>query len=383
MQNIENIRIHCGATEVSPEQVDYNPEKLTQLDNLFTGLIRDKKLQCAGYLLSRYGKTFAHKSMGNLTYEDNSPDYMPNSIRRIASITKMFTAIAIMKLVEEGKVNTEDFVADIIKEFDTDLHRKIRIWHLLTHTSGICPDSGYFNEPYESGWWHLLDRDNTGEEKMNWIKAMLSGTVHAKPGEEWIYSTSCYMVLGEIITRRSGMDCEQYIIEKIVKPLGMDNTFFDVPKELYNDVCCTNEWNKKGLNNTREAGDPPRTGGGLYSTLSDLNKLGQMMLNKGQYNGARILGRKTVEAMTRNKLSGVPAFHWGDNFTDMPMGLGLFLSTSVLVTPGTFGHEGAGRSALDIDSKEGLVAAMFIPTNIEWVGESLLNSRAMIWSGLL
>jgi len=381
---MSEIKLHCGKTELQPEASGYNPEKIQQLDSHLSGFISSGKLQCASYMLSRNGKPFACKSMGKLTYHDDSSDFMPDSIRFIASVTKMFTAIAVMKQVEEGKLRLDQPVASILKEFDTDLHRTITIRHLLTHTSGLCADTGYFNEPYPSGWWHLLENKNSDDENYNWIQAILSGPVQAKPGEKWNYSSSCFMILGEIVTRLAALDCEKYIIEKIVRPLGMKDTFFDVPQEHHHRVCYTNKWNENNLKSKEDrSGHPPRTSGGMYSTLADLSILGHMMLNYGEYNGVRILGRKTVEAMIQKQLSGVPAFHWGDMHDDMPMGLGLTIKWTDLMSKGTFGHEGAGRCGLYIDPTEGFVVSEFEPTNIEWLPESVVGTNAIIWSGLL
>lgn len=378
------IAIHSGLTDTEPGEVGYDAARLVQLDTLFEDLIVRKKLQCASYLLSRNGRIFAGKSMGRLTHHEDSPEFMPDSIRRIASITKLFASIAVMKLVEDGKLSLDQSVSTILEEFNTDMHRKITVWHLLTHTAGLFADPGYFTEPYTRGWWEGLEEKAQRGEKPNWIKAILSGPLLSKPGEKWNYSTAGFMILGEIVSRLSGMSCEDYILETVCKPLGMNNTFFDVPEALHSRVCVTNEWSEKSLKSKEDrTGKPPRTGGGLYSTLYDLNTLGQMLLNKGTYKGVRILGRKTVEAMTANQLTGIPAFHWGGNIQEMKMGLGVSLATSDLMTPGTFGHEGAGRSALAIDPAEGFVAAFFVPTDVDWVPESLINAKAVIWSGIL
>ncbi len=378
------LPIHLANTEITPEEAAYNPERLVRLDSHLQDLILKKRLQCASYLLSRNDRIFAYKSMGKLAYYEDSPEMMPDSIRLIASITKAVTAIAVMKLVEDGRLYLEQAVSTLIQEFDTATHKEINIFHLLTHTSGICPDPGYLGEPYPRSWWNDVNDKDANEENNNWIKAILSGPAVSKPGEKWNYSSAGFMILGEIVSRLTGLPCEQYIIDKICRPIGMNDTFFDVPEKFHSRVCVTNEWGVKHLRQVEErTGKPPRTSGGLFSTLPDLNRLGQMLLNKGTYNGVRILGRKTVEAMIRNYLSGVPAYHWGGNIRDFKMGLGLSIMTGDLVTPGTFNHEGAGRSGLYIDPAEGLVAAYFTPSTHDWVPESVKSVKAIIWSGIL
>lgn len=384
MSGNSTFQVHHGFTEATPEEAGYNPDKVKLLDSHFLDLVEKSKLQCAGFLLSRNHKIFANSSMGKQTHHDDSPDLRPDFIRRIASITKIFTSIAIMKLVEDGKLFLSQPVSSILPEFDTEMHKGITLFHLLTHTSGLCADPGYFGEPYARGWWEVLENAERRGEDINWIKAVLSGPLLSSPGEQWNYSSAGFMLLGEVITRVSGQHCEQYILEKICKPLEMRDTFFDVPEELHARVCLTDEWSESSLRKmeSRE-GKPPRTGGGIYSTLPDMYKVCEMLLNKGTYNGVTIVGRKTVEAMTTNHLSNIFAYHWGGKFKDMKMGLGISLNRCELMSPETFGHEGAGRCALYIDPTEAVIALFFVPTNISWVPESICNVQNIIWSGII
>lgn len=322
MSDKPKTAVHVGETQTSPEKVGYIPERLDRLDEHFLDLIEQEKLQCASYLLARHGQVFACKSMGKLRYDDDR-DFLPDSIRRIASITKAFAAVAVVKLIEDGLLYLQQPVASIIDEFDTDVHKGITIWNLLTHTTGLPPDPGYFTEPYPMGWWHIAEGAKAMEQDMNWIKAILCGPLHAEPGEEWIYSSAGFCILGEIVSRVSGTPVEEYILQTIAQPIGMTRSFFDVPKELHDQVCVTNDWGDKDLKGDEDqSGWPPRTAGGLYSTLLDLYRFAQMLLNQGTFEGVRILGRKAVEAMTRNWLIEVPAFQWGASSSENPTDLG-------------------------------------------------------------
>ncbi len=379
------LTFHQGATETTPEEVEYNPERLKLLDSHLLGLVETQKLQCASYLLWRHGKTFACKAFGKLNYHDDSPDLMPDSIRWIASLTKTFTSIAIMKLVEDGKLYLSQPVSTIIGEFDKDVLRTITILHLLTHTSGLRADPGYFLEPYPMPFWRFpVEKEIEKDKKSKWIEMALAGPLHAKPGESWVYSSLGMAMLGEVINRVSGMQSEQFIIERITTPLGMNETFFDIPERLHYRVCFTNQWDEGLLNSrTDREANPPRTDFGMSSTLCDMNRLGQMLLNKGEYSGTRVLSRKTVEEMTTNQLSGIDAYSWGKRYTHFPYGLGVFLDRDSLVTPGVFYNEGAGRSAFYVDPVESFIACFFVPTRIDWVPESLFGTKSIIWSGLL
>ena len=387
MSNESELAVHVGETQASPEEVGYVPERLDRLDEHFFDLIEQEKLQCASYLLARHGKVFAVKSMGKLRY-DGDGDLLPDSIRRMASITKPFTAVAVMKLIEDGLLYLRQPVASIIDEFDTDIHKNITVRQLLTHTSGLPADPGYFTEPYPAGWWYIARGAQAMEQDISWIKAILSGPLQAEPGEEWMYSSAGFCVLGEIISRASGMPAEEYILQKIAEPLGMARSFFDVPEDLHDQVCITNDWGGKRLKGDEDrTGWPPATSGGLYSTLPDMYRFAQMLLNMGTFEGARILGRKAVEAMTRNWLIEVPAFQWGAKLKWKSYGLGVDVRIGThsrlgLKSPGTYSHEGAGRSAMYIDPTEQFLALFLVPTAIDWVPESVINPQAIMWSGL-
>lgn len=378
MHDNGNYPIHLGKVDVSPEEVGYNSARLETLDSLFQRLIRQEKLQCASYLLSRNGKIFASKSMGRLSGFDDRGDLMPDSIRRIASITKCHTAIAIAKLIEDGEIYLQQPVATILEEFDTPMHNDIEIFHLLTHTAGIIADPGYFKEPYQRGWW-----DGFNGEKDNWIKAMLAGPKLSKPGEVWNYSSAGYTILGEIVSRVSGMPFEEYVTKNILKPLSMDRSFFQVPEELHDQVCMIHSDEAERLKPKENKNALPSSSGGLYSNLYDLWKIGQLMLDNGTLGGQRILGRKTVEVMTSNLLSNVPAFHWGSQFKSYEQGFAWRItSRNFFSSDGTYGNEGAGRCALYVDPVEKMVAAYFVPTKLGWVPESVMNAQAVIWSGI-
>ena len=367
-----------GRTDATPEQAAYDPARLAKLDEHLSDLIRQNKLQCGSYLLARDGRIFAHRAMGKLNYREGSPDLMPDSIRKTYSVTKFFTAVAFMQLIEEGKLYLEQAVSTVLKPFDTPLHRSITVFHLLTHTSGVYPDPGCMMEPYPTTWFGEL----RGYD--DWVTNAISGPLPFKPGEQYAYSSCGYAILGEIIANVSGIPYEQYILRHIIEPLGMTRTFFKVPVHLRDEVCVTNDWQAEELESDEDGSDgPPPAGGGLYSTLDDMWKLGQMMLDGGTFGNVRILSRKSVEAMTKNKLSGVKTQVWGSDVSDYEFGLGLFLTTPTIETPGTYGHEGFGRCGIKVDPAERFVAIFIVPTGIQWAPESVIGTKAIIWSGLL
>ena len=358
----------------------YLPEKLDELETHLKKLVSAKKLQCASYILSRHDKVLACRSMGKLRCNDETREFKTDSIRRIASITKMFVAVSIMQLVEKGLIRLDQAVMEILDEFKPPMYEKITIFHLLTHTSGIRPDPGVFFEPYPIDWsWN---------DKKEWIKEVLKGPLCVEPGKEWRYSSVCFSILGEIVTRVSGTPFEKYVMDNITGPLGMTSSFFDVPEKFHNRVCFTNKWEEEWFHRSTERPDwaPPRGGGGLFSTLEDLQKFGQMLINKGTLNGVRILSRKTVESMTRNHLKNVKSYCWDYNGMEMEYGLGFNVySNNTLLSPGSFSHEGAGLSGLYMDPVENVVFAYMCPMveGQDWVPEAVINLRNIAWSGIL
>ncbi|MFD1953597.1 serine hydrolase domain-containing protein [Paenibacillus thailandensis] len=384
MQN--TVSVHASRTDASPEEIGFDPRSLDRLDDHYTELIGKGTIQAAGYILSRKGKVFAHRTMGKLRPGESGADLQPDSIRKVYSITKAVTTVAIHQLIDRGQLFLAQKVSSIIPEFDNDKHRAITVFHLLTHTSGLRGDPGFYTEPYSLPWfeWAVSELKKKGND-IGWIKAILAGPLQNMPGKEWIYNTSGYALLGHIIAKVSGKPYEQYVADEILTPLGMDRTFFAVPEAFRDNVCCTNDWEAEQAGKSLgEPGDaPPKAGNGLYSTLEDLWKFGQMMLGGGELNGVRIISRRAVELQTSNHLNGVAFNGWGSKADDYKFGLGWSLEHYDLCSRGTYSHEGFGHCGLFVDPAEELVFAFFVPSPKGYTNESVVTPRAIVWSGLL
>jgi CubicO group peptidase (beta-lactamase class C family) len=163
----------------------------------------------------------------------------------------------------------------------------------------------------------------------------------------------------------------------------MARTFFRVPQELAGEVAWASEWQRDKPVHMRDR-ESPDGGGGLASTLPDLFRFAQCFLEGGQLDGVRVLGRKTVEEMTRNQLQGVPAYHWGRRLQDFRQGLGwgLFCDSST-VGPATYNHEGYGWSELFVDPAERFVFALFACDDGPWTPETVVMPRTIAFSGVL
>jgi CubicO group peptidase (beta-lactamase class C family) len=164
----------------------------------------------------------------------------------------------------------------------------------------------------------------------------------------------------------------------------MERSFFTVPENLRHETCFTGPWEEKDVFSQRDlAGMPPRGGNGYYSTLEDLWRFGQAMLNGGALNGVEIMGRRSVQTMVTNQLRNVTNRCWGNKEPNMKMALGWSLERQDICSPGTYSHEGYGHCGLYVDPVENLVFVYFVPNREGWLPESVINPRAIVWSALL
>jgi CubicO group peptidase (beta-lactamase class C family) len=260
----------------------------------------------------------------------------PTSEFRIASMTKPIVTAAAMKLVEEGKLKLDDPVSKYIPEFknmkviatfnvkDTtyttvDAKSPITIKNLMTHTSGI----GYgFSNPMlsmiyaKNGIPDLAVADEvTIDEKMKKLGTL---PLAVQPNSTFFYGLSID-VLGDVVEKVSGKNLAEYVNETILKPLGMDNTFFFIPAEKANRLAVMYAETKEGrlerlpiINQGYNVNFPitgARTyfsgGSGLSSTVEDYAKFCQMILNKGEFGGKIILQSETVDQMTINQIGNL------------------------------------------------------------------------------
>jgi CubicO group peptidase (beta-lactamase class C family) len=367
-----------GRVDASPSEASYDPAYISLLDSCYGGLVDSGRVRAAGYLMARGGKVFAHKACGALGFDakDKAP-YEPDSIKGIASITKIVTATAIMQLVERGAIWLEQPIATIIPEFDTAMHKGINVWNFLTHTSGLPADGGYWSEPYP------IENHEVMRGK-DWLKkGALAGPVQHRPGEQWNYCSIGFMVLAEIVSRASGMHYNDYVEEHIFKRIGMERSFIEVPKKLMPQVMRNAPWSEWMLKHASDRKGAPNGGGGAYSTLYDLFRLGQCFLNGGTIDGAKLLGRKTAQEMTRNQLEGVGSYHWGKNCKSYRQGLGWgFYCDGPTVGPATYNHEGWGWCSLFVDPVEKFVFVSMVNDDKEWSPDAMVKPRTIAFSGI-
>jgi CubicO group peptidase (beta-lactamase class C family) len=299
-------------------------------------------------LVGRKEKIVYRKAFGESQWVPQYRSLKETMIFDLASLTKpVATATSVMILVEQGKISLDEKVKDYVPSFVPYVDdsgkpgEDARLWHLLTHTSGLPP----YTDAQEAE--KKLGRPCSTEALVNYIAGLKKTD---PPGQAFHYSCLGYITLAHILKKVSGKDIAEFSQEAIFKPLKMKHTFF-CPPEKYRDLCVpTLVVDGKPL--TGIVHDPlaQLQGGisgnaGLFSTADDLAIFAEMMLNRGEYKGTRILGPLAVARMT-SVLSKAP-------FAGRGLGWDLNSSYSTnrgdLFGPNSYGHSGYTGTSIWID----------------------------------
>ena len=254
-------------------------------------------------------KVLYHEAFGKQNAAKNVP-MAKDTIFRIASMTKAVTSVGVMQLVEQGKVGLDDDVAKFLPRLKSPLvfskvdeqagtyqtqpaKRPITIRQLLTHTSGIgysWSDHGLAIAQKKTG--------ATNDSELPLVN---------EPGAQWTYGAST-RVLGEVIEKITGERIDAYLETHIFVPLGMRDTSYTVPPEKYSRVVTVHQKANNAITETQNPTPIPATirgDGGLFSTAADYSRFVQVILNRGQLGGVRILKESTVAEMSKNQTGSV------------------------------------------------------------------------------
>ena len=372
------------------DQSAFETERVKITDNVIQSWV-DKGWMNGGVgLVLRDGKIAYYKAFGNDNMEKKTPMQVDH-IFRIASQTKAITSTAVMMLFEEGKFLLDEPVSKFIPEFKNNkvldkfnpidssfttiaAKRDITIRDLLTHTSGI----GYAQ--IGSGPANAIYAKNgitsgIGVEKQTLednMKRLAKMPLFHQPGEKFTYGLNTDL-LGYLVEVVSGMKLDVFMRTKIFEPLGMKDTYFNIPKEKQNRlVSLYSQINGKLLyppESTMMQGskvyrDYPNLGfpmlsggGGLSSTIMDYAIFLQMMLNEGTYNGVRILSRNSVRMMTMNQIGDIDN---GINKFGLGFGITTEKGSAKLPTQaGTYEWGGMFATSYWVDPKEKIVGLFF------------------------
>ncbi|MGN0666417.1 MAG: serine hydrolase domain-containing protein [Huintestinicola sp.] len=392
-----------GKIDCKPAETGYDESRIEQLNSRLMNMIERKVIHGASYCVSHKGKVIAHGAVGRNNGMGINTPMQPDTVFEIASITKTFTASAIMKLVEDGYIRLDTKVGDILPQFAKKPFDKITVLHLLTHTSGLYPDGACFDDVFPGDAWSIIEKASEtwdGNMEYDWISEAISTGLRRPTGTEWMYCSFGFAVLGEVIRRVSGVHAHDYIEKNILIPLKMKNSSFYPDSDMAKNAFSWNKEEKelfaKAASGEKDFRDGegtiwdliPNTGGGLFSTVYDLVRYGNAFVYGGRFEGARILGRKSVEKMSKVQIHNAPDHCWGADEPNRLYGIGFDIRRGPAYTysDNTIMHEGAGASSLDIDLDEELVAAWFVPFDegaCGWSAEPLYNVQNIIWSGII
>ena len=364
----------------SAARAGLDPALLARIPARLHELVQKGELPGIVTLVARHGVIAELDAEGYRDIDARDP-MKTDSIFQIMSMTKPFTCTGIMMLMEEGRLALTDPVEKFLPEFRGQLvalphgpgggprltapTRPIMIRDLMTHTSGMTSD--------------VPESVKGLDEKMNHslaeaVAAFAKLPLAFEPGTSWHYSNAGIATLGRIIEVVSGEPYQQFIEERLLKPLGMKNTFYFPPPDKTGRISLVYRHENGKLTVSGAdilGGDPrmfrkgaiyPAPEFGLYSTASNLFTFYQMMLDGGTYRGHRYLSRASIDVMRAVHTGDIPHAGWMD-------GTGYGLGWEVVKDPmgtlnlnsiGTYGHGGAFGTQGWIDPKRDLIRVMLV-----------------------
>ncbi len=347
------LSVGCGRKALptsSAEDAGMSADRLGRVDQVINDAIGRKELPGAVLLVARHGKTVLRKAYGESQWVPAHKPMAVDAIFDLASVTKpVATATSIMILAEMGKISLWDRVKMHVPGFVPyvddwgDKGEDARIWNLLTHTSGLPPYTDAEAARKALGGGATV----TPEQLVEYI-AKLPKT--NPPGAEFHYSCLGYITMADIIRRLTGKTIAEFAEENIFRPLGMSHTLYRAADKFPDRCVPTQVIDGKPLIGVVHDPLARLQGGisgnaGLFSTADDLAVFAQMILNKGEWKGKRILSPLAVERMT-SIYPRAPA---------AGRGLGWDLSSAYasnggdLFGPRSFGHTGYTGTSIWID----------------------------------
>ncbi len=376
--------------DAKPEEVGLSSERLARVNAWAQRLVDDGKLAGLITMVLRHDKVVHFNTCG-LADRAREVRIAPDTIFRFYSMTKPLTSTAIMMLYEAGHFQLDDpitnylpcfkdmrvYVGGMRGKLDTvPAERNITFRDLLTHTSGLT--YGFMEAtPVDALYRDRgVDFQTTDKTLAEVVDLAADIPLIAQPGMEWNYSIATD-VLGHLVAVISGQPFNQFLRERVTGPLGMADTDFFVPPEKIARLAAN--YMRAGDGRLMLIDDPTKSifgkqrqihsgGGGLVSTASDYMRFCRMMLNKGELDGVRLLGRKTVELMTSNHLRGDMADMGQPRFSESSYaGIGFGLGFSIMLdpakaqilgTPGEYAWGGAASTAFWVDPMEDMAVIL-------------------------
>ncbi|MDJ0789581.1 MAG: serine hydrolase domain-containing protein [Myxococcota bacterium] len=374
-----------------PEELGLSSERLAHIDrHLQTRYIEPGKIAGALTVVARHGEIAYQSAIGLRDRERGTP-MSDDTIFRVYSMTKPITSIALMQLTEQAHLQLDDPVHRFLPELrdlrvyqggnhprflTTPCERPMSVRDLLRHTSGLT--YGFMERTNVDAAYRKIGlggEKRFGGTLAEFVEKLAGLPLEFSPGTAWNYSVSTD-VLGRIVEVVSGQPFDSYLREHVFDPLGMVDTGFHVPaSEAHRFAACygRNVRRETVLQDDPETSpylEPPRFlsgGGGLVSTAADYLRFCEMLRRGGELDGQRVIGRKTLQYMTRNHLPE------GKDLTELSVGAfaevsyeatGFGLGFSVMLDPvrspqigstGEFAWGGAASTIFWVDPEEDLV----------------------------
>jgi len=386
----------------TPREVGFSEVRLSRINQVVQGYVDEQKIAGAITLIARKGKLAHFQIFGMMDIESRKP-MQPDTIFRIASMTKPITTVALMMLYEEGRLLLSDPVSKYLPEFKNPqvlvinkekdanpspyklvpANKSITIHHLLTHTSGITytfQGSPYISDMYKKAGVSdgLSQTEGTIAQQVEKLAKM---PLCHQPGEGFDYGLGID-VAGRLVEVISGMTLDNFFHERIFKPLKMKDTYFFLPDEKVSRLASLYQQTKDGK--LEKYTDEPveqellkysasypylgekkyySGGAGLVSTAEDYWRFLQLLLNGGQLDGTRLLSRKTVEYMASNHIGDTVM--WNSPFDGYRFGLGFAVRTDVgtsakIGSVGEYTWGGFFSTTFWVDPKEQMIGIMLI-----------------------
>lgn len=371
-----------------PEDLGLSSERLGRITSWMARYVEAGRLPFALTLIARHGEIAYLDFIGERDVEAGAP-MTEDTIFRAYSMSKPITSVAAMMLYEDGLFQLDDPLADTIPAFaDMAVHtggegnrmtterakRPVTIHHLLTHTSGLTYGFTGESEVGELYNEHKVDFNPGNGPLEEVVERLARLPLLSQPGEAWNYGVSTD-VLGRFVEVVSGESFDRFLEDRIFSPLGMSDTSFQVPPDKLDRFAALYAATDEGGMKLVESGAESRYGravstfsggGGLLSTAGDYYRFCEMLRRGGELDGSRLLGRKTVEFMTRNHLPGDMASMGQPRFTEYRLdGVGFGLGFAVMLdparaqlmtSPGEYTWGGMASTTFWVDPAEDLVA---------------------------
>jgi CubicO group peptidase (beta-lactamase class C family) len=369
-----------------PEEVGMSSERLGRIRTAMQRYVDKGLVPGVVTLVARRGRIVHFDALGFRDVEAKAP-MTTDTIFRIASMTKPIASVALMMLYEEGHFLLSDPISKFLPEFSSlkvalvappeerigapyklvPAARPITMKHVLTHTAGF-PNS--YRGITQSEYLKSAAQRKPGDTMADSVKRLAAMPLNFHPGDAWEYGPATDVV-GRLVEVISGLTLDDFLQKKIFVPLKIKDTHFYLPQSKLSRFAANYQPDDKNGNRIKLVEAPNAESryvkephvyfsgaGGLVSTAADYVRFHQMMLNGGELDGVRLLGRKTVELMTANHIGDLPIWLTGPGY-GFGLGYSVVRDVGASGQPGSIGQYGWGGAFctyFQVDPKEELIA---------------------------